>query len=379
MPEKTVQDHKGNVFKSQREMCKYWNMSYSAFNARRNRGNWSLKDSLETPVKEMVPRRDLKPKVDHQGNVFSSFEKLCEHWGKPPSTVHSRLMRGSNIKEALEAPILERSKAVVDHKGNRFKNTKEMCKQWGVNPSTYMDRRRRLGLSVREALEAGPFGVNKVTDHEGNTFSSFHKMCEHWGFNGKQTRIIYGRINNLKWSLKKALETPITPRKVEINNGLGELLDKSFDRTLQVLSRKELARREYPIWKINQTKQLGKTAWLKFISADLVAYYRVPWSKELKTTREIVEHELPELLERYDKANPNGIYVPMVGTVNPGYRQLEREMLHGKVTLEQLLKRFNCTIEQFNTRIKGGASVDEAITGKKDILILREQGQKDKV
>lgn len=49
---------------------------------------------------------------------------------------------------------------------------------------------------------------------------------------------------------------------------------------------------------------------IQFIGLDGQARYKVPWSKELQTTREIIQHERPDLLERYNQANPTGRWNP---------------------------------------------------------------------
>ena len=50
---------------------------------------------------------------------------------------------------------------------------------------------------------------------------------------------------------------------------------------------------------------------LKFIGLDGQARYKVPWSKELQTMREIIEHERPDLLGLYDSSNPTGKWNPL--------------------------------------------------------------------
>ena len=58
---------------------------------------------------------------------------------------------------------------------------------------------------------------------------------------------------------------------------------------------------------------------LAFMGLDRKAYYRVSWldknsaeygSGNIQTSREIVEHYRPDLLDAYDKSNPTGEYHP---------------------------------------------------------------------
>lgn len=482
MADQPVQDHRGNVFSSEKEMCKYWNLGVSTYRNRRKNLGWSLEKALETPANFKTKKE--RPCVDHLGNKFKSFSQMCKHWGLNPCTVLGRLDSGVSLKEALETKPVKRwtRKAVTDPLGKTFPSESAMCKFWGVNPDTFRQRlasgkslkealekptehckpvtdhlgnvfpseramcrfwgihpytfscRLKSGMCLKEALEAHVKGTSTtVKDHLGNEFKSFKEMAEHWGmgattlrarinsgmdlkealetpvkttgdevkdhlgheFKTVQAMIEYWNLTRSAyvfrkrkgWSLQRILETPLIKggskfKGVTLYNGIGERIE--VEQALEVVASivyhgKIRGSHEYLHLLANTRLARGTYIKAAFVSADLVAYYKVPWSKELKTTREIVEHALPELLEQYDKANPKGTYQPMVGTVNPGYRKLERAVLQGKLDLGTLLERFNCTEEQFNTRIKGGASLDEAITGKKDILILREQGQKDKV
>ena len=49
---------------------------------------------------------------------------------------------------------------------------------------------------------------------------------------------------------------------------------------------------------------------LAFIGLDAKSYCRAAWSRDLVTTREIVEHYRPDLLAAYDASNPTGRYRP---------------------------------------------------------------------
>lgn len=49
---------------------------------------------------------------------------------------------------------------------------------------------------------------------------------------------------------------------------------------------------------------------LKFIGLDDRARYKVPWHEDYQTTRQVIAHERPDLLELYDKAHPDGKWNP---------------------------------------------------------------------
>ena len=85
-----VTDHKGNKFKSQREMCKAYDIDYYTFKARIRTG-WTLKDALEG-----------KYVTDHKGNKFKSREEMCKAYGISYGTFKSRMRLGWTLKDALE-------------------------------------------------------------------------------------------------------------------------------------------------------------------------------------------------------------------------------------------------------------------------------------
>ena len=47
---------------------------------------------------------------------------------------------------------------------------------------------------------------------------------------------------------------------------------------------------------------------LMFLGLDGKARYKLPWSKDPQTAREVIEHYRPDLLSAYDKYNPTGKY-----------------------------------------------------------------------
>ena len=51
---------------------------------------------------------------------------------------------------------------------------------------------------------------------------------------------------------------------------------------------------------------------LQFIGLDGQARYKLPWSQDLQTTREIIGYCRPDLIELYNQANPSGRWNPLV-------------------------------------------------------------------
>lgn len=67
---------------------------------------------------------------------------------------------------------------------------------------------------------------------------------------------------------------------------------------------------------------------LQFIGLDGQARYKVPWSDEFQTTRQVIEHYTPDLLEIYDKAHPDGKWNPVGRNGENGVdAEVERECM----------------------------------------------------
>lgn len=192
-----VQDHLGNVYRTQREMCNAYGISTTLFCKRRERGS-SLEECL-TGLK-----RDYC--TDHLGNKYSTKKEMCEAYGITPPVYTGRLKAGKSKQEALEAGM----KRYTDHLGNKFNTLDEMCDYWGVPKTTYASRRSK-GLPLEERLTKPV----EYTDHLGNKFKTLDKMCGYWGI----TAYLYRYRRKKGMSLKEALETPYI-RKRHIKTAL---------------------------------------------------------------------------------------------------------------------------------------------------------------
>lgn len=137
-----VYDHLGNKFESKREMCRYWNVSFSLYNARIKRG-WSLKRTLEEDIKDWSA-------TDHLGNVFSTQSEMCKFHGVSDTTFKKRIKEGMSLEEALTPDWPNRHKW-IDHEGNAFESTAELCRYWNISYVTFNSRIIK-GWSIEEAI-----------------------------------------------------------------------------------------------------------------------------------------------------------------------------------------------------------------------------------
>jgi len=142
-------------------------------------------------------------------------------------------------------------------------------------------------------------------------------MCKAYGIDAS---IYYNRIRD-GWSLQKALETPL------IKNGKEYIINifgNTYNYISDIPSEYTLVDRNMIYNRINYKNTEKYDAEiliilrrlsgirLEFISIDNKAWYKVPWSEELQSTRDIIKYHRSDLLRLYDQSNPNGEWNPLV-------------------------------------------------------------------
>ena len=145
-----VTDHKGNKFVSQKQMCSHYGVAQVTFYNRLSRG-WSLEEALEGKAPNFNKSTAV---TDHKGNKFKSERQMCKHYGVGISLFNYRLKHGWSLEEALEGreSSVGRGIPVTDHNGNKFDSKKQMCDYYGVGVSLF-NYRLKHGWSLEEALE----------------------------------------------------------------------------------------------------------------------------------------------------------------------------------------------------------------------------------
>ena len=101
---KRIKDHLGNEFDSERDMCKHYGASYSKFRKRKGRGK-SIEECLRVKTNE-IEGKGIKIE-DHLGNKFKSKRSLCRHWKINYYVFIARERRGWSMKDILETPVKE--------------------------------------------------------------------------------------------------------------------------------------------------------------------------------------------------------------------------------------------------------------------------------
>ena len=234
-------------------MCNSYNISVITFTGR-VRNNWSLESALTTPdtVKSI--------RTDHLGKSFKSTQQMCDDWGVSVKAFNRRIKKGWSVEDALTK---DNTLQYEDHTGKKFKSQLEMCKYHGVAFSTFRHRIER-GWSLEKALDPGEhIRLGCRVEFLGTEYGSLKELIQKLRINVMQGTI-YCRLRIVGVELEVAL-----------------ILEES----------------NYDLKPI-------------FINLDGVAYYNVPWSLDPVSTRQIIEHYRPDLLEAYDKSNPTGEYRP---------------------------------------------------------------------
>ena len=128
------------------------------------------------------------PQVDPKGKEWPSFSAMCRAWGIDRTTVCSALARGKTLEQALTHTGYGRSggpevppERRTDHHGRIYPTIKAMCTEYGINEPVYLTR-RRIKWTVQRALETPVKRRSEpVTDHLGNIYPSVQAMCKAWG------------------------------------------------------------------------------------------------------------------------------------------------------------------------------------------------------
>lgn len=176
---------------------------------------------------------------DHKGNSFSSLNEMANCYGLNPSTLRYRLREWTkkgislaciltmssnrhslrnyedvecqctNVSDDIATDDTKRTRCVKchDHLGQEFESIQDMCNHWGISYQIYSSRVNRHKWSVEKALTT-PIANNKcqpIIDPNGVWWESISKMCKAWNIDEKTFR---NRINSGKYEMLDALTTP---------------------------------------------------------------------------------------------------------------------------------------------------------------------------
>ena len=196
-------------FESISEACRYYNLDIHNTMSRLNKGGWSIEEAFG------LVERNKKEEIFLEGKTFKSLADACRYYKSDISLVHSRIIAGWSIEDAIFRPLTcstEGKNIIID--GKCFISIAQACRYFNsnyntnLNYSTVKSRITKCGWSVEEAFELVP--RNNSCKHiivEGKEFKSIKEACDYYNLD---PYIIRNRLRE-DWSVEEAFE--LVPRK----------------------------------------------------------------------------------------------------------------------------------------------------------------------
>ena len=151
-------------------------------------------------------------KVKYKDREYRSMTLACDLLGVSVATVNQYVKRGMSIEQSIEQ-ILKNKKCSnsIDHLGNTFESKKAMAEFYNI-PYKALCTRLKRKWSLKRALTTP---IHNCIDHLGNTFESKKAMAEFYNI----PYLLLNRRLEREWSLKRALTTPVGKPRGKSTNG----------------------------------------------------------------------------------------------------------------------------------------------------------------
>ena len=195
------EDHLGNQFNSKKERAERYGLKTCCVEARLNKLKWTLEKALTTP-------NNNEGYPDHLGNIFPTKAARARQYKLKVNCIDDRLNNKKwSLEKALTTPVYSQCK---DHLGNTFKSEKERAERYGLTYHQVEVRLNKLKWTLEKSLTTpvGEIKGNQCEDHLGNIFNTQKERAERYGLS---EFVVKDRLDNKKWSLEKALTTPVKP------------------------------------------------------------------------------------------------------------------------------------------------------------------------
>lgn len=287
-------------YKSAREMCKAHDINYATFKSRIDNGV-SIEDALKT-------KNFRKLKIEYNGRTYNTLKDACDDVGINYGTVMDRIINGWDVKKALSTPA--NANTLISYKGVQYKSLRELCLKLDLDYG-FINSRLQHGFSLEDAITKEKISHEKSITIQGVKYKS---RKEAYSIFGVSEATITRRIKQ-GMSIEEAFLCERDPRVPLAMNILGKTypsvsyLSKEIGVPIGTILRKvKIFDRELLLL---NTK--GDYVRLDFIGLDNKARYRVSWSSDYVTARQIIEYYRPDLLSKYDEYNPTGEYNPYRG------------------------------------------------------------------
>lgn len=106
-----VDDGMGNTYRNQEEMCNAYGLSINTYRTRRLKGMDKI-TALTTPVNRKKSHIKLGYVEDHHGQRYETNAQMCEKYGIVLSTFLARRQKGWDLESALTRPLNEKKPIV---------------------------------------------------------------------------------------------------------------------------------------------------------------------------------------------------------------------------------------------------------------------------
>lgn len=166
---------KKNVYyRSYPEVAKAYGQNYYTLVSRIELG-WSLKDAL------LVESRK-KAVEDHLGNVFETQRELCDFYGIPRQAFYKRLKNGWDIKDVLSIPFFS-TNFVMDKYGNCFLSKLALSNHYrDKNGDVYLkdcvDEGRKVSNKLMSNKELTEKEIDFYYEKNKDLFWKSHELVE---------------------------------------------------------------------------------------------------------------------------------------------------------------------------------------------------------
>ena len=173
-------DHTGRVFDTRKEMIMFWGRRPEAYYQAIRDGR-SQEEAL-TGVYNLSKGSTLEDRTDHLGNIYKTEKDMCKHYGITHSTYFHRIHDSGWSKErALTTTPCRIKKLVYD--GVEFRNEHELCDYVGISYNRYTNYKLRKRCNYEKAIKDILNGkvkprANKVIDSSGKEYRSLNAFCK---------------------------------------------------------------------------------------------------------------------------------------------------------------------------------------------------------
>jgi hypothetical protein len=365
-------DHKGNKFYSKKELCKYWDISYSYFCKK-----FDECDDEGTAIKYAIEKKEKQAIYDHKGNKFYSKKELCKYWNISYYYFCKKFDECNDAETAIKYAI-EKKTPYKDHLGNKFKNKSDMCRTWGISTSLF-NKRIENGYSFKEAIE-GKEEDWHYKDLNGKKFRTIEDLLKYHNIDNYEYSAMRKYYSRSYYEIIKVLTPPIKDHLGNEYNSLSDLckahcisLDYFLRRIRYNSIKNILIFKDYLGNKYDTKSDMCKAYNMTTTTYD--SRIEKGWSKKKTLTSPVYKDHLGN---EYDTLNdmcneyniPSSIYKDRIkaglskekALTKPVYKDHNGTLYS---SIEDMCNKYNIAVKLYKSRINKGWSVQSALVTPK--------------